>query len=90
MTLKLSKRIKLIERFIESYPHKLNVKSIKFELVKTYHGDYPSFTIEYEGDGEPKNKIIKEDEIISEITYKIKKFTNLSHSNDYWLSCEIL
>jgi hypothetical protein len=90
MILKLSKKINLIEQFISVYPHDLSCKSVKVDIISTYDGEYPSFHIEYETNNEISNKPLKEDEITSTIVETIKKYTNLTHGNDYWLSCEIL
>jgi hypothetical protein len=89
MNRNLYRRNKIVSEFVKKFSHRYEVNSINSEIISTYDGTYPSITINYENN-ESKLNSNQLRESKNELIESIKKYTNLIHGNDYWLSCKTL
>ena len=72
---------KLVETYLKTeYIHKFPIREIKYGIISTYDGDYPSFVIEYDA-----SELDNDDKVWDDLVEGVKNYTNVKHKDDYWL-----
>jgi hypothetical protein len=57
---------------------------ISYDIVSTYDGEYPSFTIEFEKKFQELKKI-DQDSVKIELIRMLESFFNFKYKKDYWI-----
>jgi hypothetical protein len=82
----LPKKIYLIEVFLKNHPYSTIIKSINVDIIDTYDGKYPYFSIICK---KPEKEIQSTEYFKNFLTKSIKDYLNFSHGKDFWISVNL-